>query len=79
LRPAGGTYFVYVPANEPVLLGNLRGALRLWAVPALPLEWSAAGPDWVFSYGTRRLVPDGLRPGRVYELGPGIRLVRVAK
>jgi hypothetical protein len=78
LRRAGGTYFVYVPKGAPVLLGNVNGAFRLWAVPAVPLAWSNLDPDWVFSYRTRRLVPPGLRSARVYPVGPGIRLVRVA-
>ncbi len=78
LRRAGGTYYVYVPPGAPVLLGNINGALRLWAVPAVPLAWSTH-PDWVFSYRTRRLVPPGLRAARVYLVGEGIRLVRVAR
>lgn len=78
LRRAGGTYFVYAPEGAPVLLGNINGAFRLWAVPAVPLAYSNLRPDWVFSYRTRRLVPPGLRAVRVYRVGPGIRLVRIA-
>jgi hypothetical protein len=74
----GGTYFVYTPANAPVLHGNIGAAIRLWALPALPL----AAPDrarWVFSYKTARLVPPGLQAGRVYGVGPHIALVQVAR
>ena len=78
LHRAGGTYYVYVPPGAPVLLGNISGALRLWAVPAVPLAWNTH-PDWVFSYRTRRLVPPGLRAVRVFVLGEGIRLVEVAR
>jgi hypothetical protein len=77
LHRAGGTYYVYVPRGAPVLRGNIDGALGLWAVPALPLAW-AVRPDWVLSYGTKDLLPGGLRAARVYTLGPRIHLVRVA-
>jgi hypothetical protein len=79
LRRVGGTYFVYVPAGSPVLLGNIGGALRLWAVPAVPVAYSNDHPDWVFSYHTPLLLPPGLHAARVYPVGAGVRLVKVAR
>lgn len=74
----GGTYYVYVPSGQPELLGAIDGALRLWAVPAIPLEWSNLHPTWVFSYDTKRLAPPGTRVAHVYSIGPGIRLIRTS-
>jgi hypothetical protein len=76
LRRDGGTYYVYAPAGAPVLLGNLGAAIRLWAVPALPLA-SPAEARWVFSYQTPRLLPPGLHARRVYKFGNRIALVEV--
>ncbi len=78
LHRAGGTYYVYVRPYAPVLRGNVIGALGLWSAPAVPLAWPTR-PDWVFSYRTRRLLPPGYRAARVYSLGAGILLVKVAQ
>jgi hypothetical protein len=77
LRRDGGTYYVYVPRHQPVLLGNLRGAIRLWAVPALQVSYPEDHPKWILSYRTRRLLPSGFRAKRIYSVGPGIALVEV--
>ena len=77
----GGTYFVYTPSNvpnAPVLRGNLGAAIRLWALPALPVAWPEQA-EWVFSYQTARRLPPGLRAGRIYPVGPRIYLVKVAR
>jgi hypothetical protein len=78
LSREGGRYYVYVPRGHPVLLGNLRGAIRLWATPALEVSYPQDEPRWIFSYRTKRLVPPGLRVLHTYPVGPGISLVEVA-
>ena len=64
--------------NAPVLRGNLGAAIRLWALPALPVAWPEQA-EWVFSYQTARRLPPGLRAGRIYPVGPRIYLVKVAR
>jgi hypothetical protein len=72
------TYLVYAPTAGPVLLGNLRAAMRLYAFPALPVL-GAERAEWVLSYVASRLLPRALRARRVYPLGRGVALVETAR
>lgn len=74
----GISYFVYSPAASGLLIGNIRAAMALYALPALPVQ-RAESSDWILSYDSPGLVPPGQRPQRVHQLSPRVALVEIAR
>ena len=65
------------PTSEPVLYGNVHAALRLYALPALPVR-RAADARWILGY--RAPLPASARTRlRTHRLGPGIVLVELGR
>lgn len=78
LLPERTTYFIHAPADDPLLIGNLKAAGQLFFAPALPvLDPAAAG--WVLSYRAETLLPGSLRglARRQHRLGDRIYLVEL--
>jgi hypothetical protein len=69
------TYYIHT-RPEPQLGHDLIGAGLLFFLPALAVP-DPHDAQWILSYEAKRLVPLGVRPGRVYVLGKRIYLVRV--
>jgi hypothetical protein len=69
------TYYIYT-RPEPQLGHDLIGAGLLFFLPALAVP-DPREAHWVLSYEAPTVLPPGVRPLRVYELGRRIYLVRV--
>jgi hypothetical protein len=74
LIPHGATYWIYGPGGQYV--HDLQGAGLLF-FPALAVG-SPKQAQYVFSYEQPRLLPQGVRAARVWQVGPRIYLVKLA-
>jgi hypothetical protein len=78
ILPDGARYYLRVGAGPPGLEHDVQGAALLFFSPALPVQ-RPADAGWILSYRARPLLPPGLRPSLVHDLGAGVFLVRVDK
>ena len=74
LIPDGTTYWIYGPGGQYV--HDLQGAGFVFFPTALAVG-TAREAEYVFSYQRSRLLPAGLVPRRVWQVGDRIFLVRV--
>jgi hypothetical protein len=70
-------YYIHT-RPEPQLGHDLIGAAHLFFLPARPVP-SPTHAQWVLSYEAPRVLPDGMRAERLYELGDRIYLIRVRR
>ena len=73
----GVRYFVRAPVAEPVQYGNVHAAMRLYALPALPVR-DLGKASWIVDYAASPPLPAGMRLLRAYRLGAKVVLVQVA-
>ena len=74
-RPSA-RYYVAASAAQPVRYGNVHAAMRLYALPALPVR-RVGDAGWILAYRTP--LPALPRRLRTYRLALGITLVEVAQ
>ena len=75
LLPPLSPYYVYAP-SDGLLQYDLRGAAHIYLPSALPVQ-NPRDATWVLNYRGPRLLPRGLRAGRVFQLARLITLIEL--